>query len=36
MQRTGVLVATTLTVIVTGFPLTILLVLDPSASQASC
>ena len=36
MQRTGVLVATTLTVIVIGFPLTILLVLDPSASQASC
>lgn len=36
MQRTGVLVAATLAVIVIGLPLTILLLLDPVASQASC
>ena len=36
MQRTGVLVAATLAVIVIGLPLTILLLLDPATSQASC
>ncbi len=36
MQRTGLLIAAALIVVVLGFPLTILLVLDPSASRADC
>ena len=36
MQRTGVLVAATLAVIVIGLPLTILLIFDSASSQAAC
>jgi hypothetical protein len=36
VQRTGVLIAATLIVVVLGLPLTIVLVLEPSTSQAAC
>ena len=36
MQRTGALIAASLIVVVLGLPLTIVLVLEPSTSEAAC